>query len=325
MDKYERQMIIAASKGDQQSYGSLFSKYYPRVYVLAMSKLRNKTGAEEAAQQTMIAVWNKLHTLQTPEAFGGWISRIAINCCNMYLRKSGRTVLSDDDAFFNEVADTDKEVMPEEASEQKDLQIRVAEAVDGLSDEQREAVVLYYYNQLSIKEISEATGVTGNTIKSRLSLARKYLKNSLKSECELVGVRKFGIEGVSMTVLGTVLAQHFASFEPTMEITNAAYEQVNCIISGKIQPNVGLTDNSHKAGDIGKSYIDELIVELRTCASIEVPLAPAGGLWPSNELSSNDAELSLNSYLNPVREYRERLEATELNLLTAAENLAEKL
>lgn len=325
VEKQERQIIVAASKGDPQSYHKLFKMYYPRVFVLAMSKLRNKNEAEEAAQQTMIAVWNKLHTLQTPEAFGGWISRITINKCNALLRKSNKTVLSGDDASFDDVVETDRAVLPEAVAEQNDLQDRVGKALESLSDEQREAVMLYYYNQLSIKEISEATGVTGNTVKSRLSLARKYLKNSLASEREPSKARKYGIEGAAMTTLGTVLTQHFAALEPASEVTNAAYEQVFVLINKSAQPGDQQADYRPSADELREPYVNEFVAELKMCAAVDIPLAPAGGLWPHMGLGADAEDLSVESYVRPIREYRRQLESTEFGLISAAEALIEKL
>jgi RNA polymerase sigma-70 factor (ECF subfamily) len=318
VDKREIKTIRAAVKGDRESFGELFKMYYPKIYVLARSRLHDAAEADEVAQLTLFTVWQKFATLQNPEAFPAWITRITINNCNKVFRRDKRRVSGDDEELLSEIAETNEELLPEPAALRADMRARLGNAINDLSEKQREATLLFYYSQLSVQEIAQATGVSPNTVKSRLSLARKYIKRRLQAEDAATPAR-LSVAGVSLAVLAPAIHEQFAAWEPTLEMTSVAQKEVmEKIGAAPPAPVATATQVSGRK----PAYLDELHIELRMLMSTEIPLVPAGSLWPKSEDNLLEGDnLTLEHYLRHIRDYRERVEATEQRYLLAAENL----
>ena len=82
MTEQQVQLVVAAQKGDVQSFEELFALYHGKVYALARMILKNTGNAEDVLQETFITAWKKLHTLETPPTFSVWVQVIAKNLCN---------------------------------------------------------------------------------------------------------------------------------------------------------------------------------------------------------------------------------------------------
>jgi RNA polymerase sigma-70 factor (ECF subfamily) len=312
----ELNIIRLVVKGDRKSFNELFEMYYPRIYVLAMSRLRNASEADDVSQQTMISVWQNVKTLKNLEAFPAWITRVAINNCNAVLRRDKRSVSGDSEAVLAEIVETDEELLPEPYVLREDLKKRLGNTVRELREEQREAVTLYYYNQLSVSEISAATGVSQNTVKSRLSLARKYIKGKLQAEESRTGVCYYGVAGVALTALGPALHEQFALWEPTAESISLARDEVMVKINARTPHQNQAVALPQEAGAV---YLDELVGELRALSLVVLPLAPAGGLWPKVDSVSEGEPVALDDYLQQLRAYRNKVEMVENRFLAATE------
>lgn len=138
------------------------------MYAMALSILKNKEDAEDAVQQTLYKAYERLDTLRFSEKFRPWILKILTNECYAVIR-SRKTA-----APVEEMEDIpDKEFETEE-------RLTLWETVSRLKIEQRTVVLLFYYQDLSIKEISKVLGVSEDTVKKRLSRARAALRQSLE-------------------------------------------------------------------------------------------------------------------------------------------------
>lgn len=88
--------------------------------------------------------------------------------------------MSGDYSEIAEVVDDETIMLPEDFSADEEKKQLVADAVNSLSETQREAIYCYYYMGMSISEIAQTTGVSENTVKSRMLLAKKHLKRRLE-------------------------------------------------------------------------------------------------------------------------------------------------
>ncbi len=127
--------------------------------------LKNPQDAEDALQDTILVAYEKLDTLRDPERFKPWIMKILSNTSNEMLRKRKNTLPMEDLA----------EHLP---FEEKDLCscISLLDAVKSLDEDYHSVVVLFYYEDMCIKDISTITGLSQGTVKTRLSRARQQLK-----------------------------------------------------------------------------------------------------------------------------------------------------
>lgn len=123
------------------------------MYAIALSILKNKEDAEDAVQQTLYKAYERLDTLRFTEKFKPWILKILTNECYAVIRGRNKSVPTDD---IEEVPDKETE------TEEK---VTLWETVSRLKLEQRTVILLFYYQDLSIKEISKVLGISEDTVK----------------------------------------------------------------------------------------------------------------------------------------------------------------
>ncbi len=139
------------------------------LYRLAVSLLRNEEDARDALQEALCTGYEKLDSLQDAGKFRPWIMRILHNASYDILRARKPAVSLSDIPPDQEPANT--------AAFPSDTGLK--EALLALPEDYREAVILFYYEDMSIKEISRITGESAGTIKTRLSRARSRLRRVL--------------------------------------------------------------------------------------------------------------------------------------------------
>lgn len=132
------------------------------MYRLALSILHNETDAEDAVSETVLKAYEKLDKLKNIDKFKSWIMMILVNQSRTMLRKKNRIDLMEDMgqlemSFENQTGE---------------LWSVVAE----LEEDFRNVVILFYYEDMTTKEIAKTLRVAEGTVKSRLSRAREKLK-----------------------------------------------------------------------------------------------------------------------------------------------------
>jgi RNA polymerase sigma-70 factor (ECF subfamily) len=204
-------LVRAAQRGDVESFERLYRSYYQKIYVVARATLRDLHEAEDVLQQTFVTAWEKLGSLRQPSAFPAWITRIAINACYSRLRDKSIPLPVDADEDMLNQEDHDEEAMPAVYAERADLRERLARVIDSLSDLQRQAIAMHYFEGLEIEEIAGVTGSTTNAVRVRLHAARKAIKERIVAEEKKSGERFWGVAGVPLLALPAALAPQFAS------------------------------------------------------------------------------------------------------------------
>lgn len=158
-----------ACSGDLEAFTRLVKKYEQSMYRVSRSILPSENECLDAAQEAIIKAYHSLNTLRDPRFFKSWLMRILVNECHRLVRKTSKLVLLDD--------------WHEQASFYRfEENIEVQEAVQLLEDELRLCIVLYYFEDMAIKDISMVLNQPEGTIKSRLSRARKKLSAYFTSE-----------------------------------------------------------------------------------------------------------------------------------------------
>lgn len=158
-----------ACSGDLEAFTRLVKKYEQSMYRVSRSILPSENECLDAAQEAIIKAHHSLTTLRDPRLFKSWLMRILVNECNRLIRKTSKLVLLDD---WHEQA----------SSYRFEENIEVQEAVQLLEEELRLCIVLYYFEDMAIKDISIVLNQPEGTIKSRLSRARKKLSAYFTSE-----------------------------------------------------------------------------------------------------------------------------------------------
>ncbi|HEY6075079.1 MAG TPA: sigma-70 family RNA polymerase sigma factor, partial [Anaerolineales bacterium] len=166
---------------------ALFDRYHGKVYGLAMSILKNKSDAEEAAQDVFLSVVRKADRFQGNSALYSWIYRICVNTCLMRLRRGRRAetfpieeylpVFTKEGAYARPVEDWSREV--ERRHLEKELGLVIKRFMDELSEKYRVVFVLSDVEGLSNEETAQVLDLTIAAVKSRLHRARLYLRERL--------------------------------------------------------------------------------------------------------------------------------------------------
>ena len=132
--------------------------------------------AEDAVQETFLLVLQKFPQLNDEQKFNAWITKIAFNAARLQLRKNRRfPVTPDPDLIYRQI----EKHLPEELVVQKEDLLAIWQSIENLPPEVQRTFILHYRCEMSIKEISAATGVPEGTVKSRLNRGRHFLRSKL--------------------------------------------------------------------------------------------------------------------------------------------------
>lgn len=132
------------------------------MYRLALSILRNETDAEDAVSETVLKAYENLNKLRNIDKFKPWIMQILVNQAKIMLRKKKRIDLLDDMGQLEMTFE----------NQDGELWSVVSELEEGF----RNVVILFYYEEMTVKEIAKTLKIAEGTVKSRLSRAREKLR-----------------------------------------------------------------------------------------------------------------------------------------------------
>ena len=186
-------LIPRCLSGDPEAQEALVLAVQDRVFYHCKKMLRNEDDALDATQEILISMLTKLDTLKEPAAFWGWLSAMTANYCRNVLRRGGREVQIPEDEEGNSLLDRfetqDEQMIPEKALDNEETRRMVVDLVDSLPEVQRLCVLMYYYDEMSVRDIAAALETSEGTIKSRLNYARKAIKE---------GVERYAAQGVKL-------------------------------------------------------------------------------------------------------------------------------
>jgi RNA polymerase sigma-70 factor (ECF subfamily) len=176
----EKQLVRLAQDGSQEAFEELVGKYQSKVFSMAMSFIRNREAADDAAQEVFLKAYLALPRFHRKSEFGTWLYRIAINHIKDVLRKRGRAKeVSLDDVRELSVAE---ENAMEKAEAERETETRkglVQSFVQGLPEKYRIILTLRDIQGLPYDEISRVLHLSPGTVDSRLHRARRMLRTKL--------------------------------------------------------------------------------------------------------------------------------------------------
>jgi len=169
------EIVARVRAGDLRAYGELADRYRQAVYALAYGRLRNWEDARDAAQDALVAGFQRLGQLREAERFGPWIRQVTVNVCRQRSRVRREEQLDPDTALDSRGSgDSDIARLP--------LRLRIREALSCLTSSSRETLLLFYVGGYSHQEIAEILEVPSTAVKSRLRNARARLRKELADE-----------------------------------------------------------------------------------------------------------------------------------------------
>lgn len=178
-------LIIKAINRDEIAQSKLVSLWYKRIYNFSLKYFGDHDLAMEISQKTFISMYKNIAKLNSADRFKPWLYRIATNYCHEESRRIKRNGL------MMKVSSSDEEVRdkqvegyyynPEQQYGRNELSDLLMEALNTLSAEQKEVVIMKEYEGLKFKEIAEVLDLSENTVKSRLYYGLSSLRKTLMS------------------------------------------------------------------------------------------------------------------------------------------------
>ncbi|HEX2060941.1 MAG TPA: sigma-70 family RNA polymerase sigma factor, partial [Thermoanaerobaculia bacterium] len=142
--------VALAMRGDADAYRRVIEQSADTVCSIALAIVRNVSASEDVAQEVFLAVWTGLRKLRNPASFLPWLRQVTRNQAHLWLRNHRRET-SDDAAL---AAAVDARPGPVDALLAEEERRLLAEVLDGLSEETREVVILYYREGSSAKHVA---------------------------------------------------------------------------------------------------------------------------------------------------------------------------
>lgn len=170
----ELELIQRAQLGDQAAFGKLVERYQHEVFNLAARLVGDRTLAQDVSQEAFIRAWRALPRFRGDAALGTWLYRITANTA--FTHRARRKVTADLDVV-PEQADTQLDVNPAAHRDNVELRQALRAALDQLSEEHREIVLLKDVEGWSHGEIAESLDISVSLAKVRLHRARKRLRS----------------------------------------------------------------------------------------------------------------------------------------------------
>lgn len=172
------QLLAAAAAGDEESWRALLGLYARRVYALARSRCRRDDLAEEITQSVFVTVASKLSTGGYAEQgrFESWLFRVTMNRVRDEMRRLKRHAEVSDPLMLADASPAAEEAARPEARELAALR----DAMDVLTEDDREVVALRHHAGLSFKQIASMLGEPLGTVLARHHRALRKLRTSLE-------------------------------------------------------------------------------------------------------------------------------------------------
>ncbi|MBR1393418.1 MAG: RNA polymerase sigma factor [Ruminococcus sp.] len=178
--------VRAAQQGDREAVELLYNEWSGRLTAFICRQTGTDRAAEDILSETFVAVMEHIGELKTPEAFGGWLYSVAYSKCADFLRSEGREEQFGSDEEQEAVLErslNEPLTLPEDYAVNESVRSGIREIVGGLKADQRSAVLMYYYEQKSVAEISKATGKKEPAVRKTLQRARDKIKESIERLC----------------------------------------------------------------------------------------------------------------------------------------------
>ena len=187
----DRELVEAVRKGDPTAYRGLVERYQGRVYGLMCGMVRDREEARDLTQEVFIKAYNNLDRFRLESSFYTWLYRIAMNLAIDHIRKFKRRQtgeFDDNQAQWEAdgmLADGHRRLEPDRDLSRKQLHGTIMEALQKLSPDHRQVILLREVEGLSYAEIGEAADIAEGTVMSRLYYARRKLQKLLKNQLEI--------------------------------------------------------------------------------------------------------------------------------------------
>ena len=191
------ELVGRARRGDTDAVSALYEQTYSKVYYTVKSMIKNEDDVLDVLQDAYLKAFTHLKSFEGGEKFLPWVKQIAANTARDRLRRKTPALFGELTADETQtpaeerIPDERPAFLPEASLDAAETQRLIREILDSLPDDQRAVVGMYYYEELSVREIAEALGVSESAVKSRLLYARRKIEARVR-DLEKKGTKLYG-------------------------------------------------------------------------------------------------------------------------------------
>lgn len=189
------ELVAKAKAGDQAAFSELYQQTSTVLYRSIRSMVHDEDLAWDILQDSYLRAYKSLDQLENNAAFLSWLRRISVNVTATQMSKRLPTPfssLSGEDGEQPELPDLSVDTQPELALDKKETSRLVQEILAELSEEQQLIIGMRYYEELSVKEISELLKIAPGTVRAQLFRGRKRVETAVRA-LEKKGVKLYGL------------------------------------------------------------------------------------------------------------------------------------
>lgn len=218
------ELVAAARIGDQNAVSALYEKTYSKVYYTVKSMIKDEDAVFDIVQDTYIKAFAHLDSFQGDTKFLPWVRQIAANTARDWLKKKRPMLFAElgsgdgQDTPMEELfPDERSENLPEQVIDQKETKRLIREIIDELPEDQRAAIGMFYYEEMSVKEIAAAMDVSESAVKSRLMYGRGKIEKKVR-ELEKQGTKLYSLAPLPFLLLLFYNQKAYAAEAPNSQI-----------------------------------------------------------------------------------------------------------
>lgn len=174
------ELVKMAANGDRAAFDSLYERTKNGVWFTCISLLKNEENAKDIMQDTYLAAFEKLNTLENSAAVQTWLNKIAANKCKNFISaKSNSTLANNIEEVLENIPD-DKFLPEDYVMDAEKRRIIMDIIEDALSVNQYTTIILYYFDEMTVAEIAELMNCHEKTVQYRLKTARLKIKEEVE-------------------------------------------------------------------------------------------------------------------------------------------------
>lgn len=176
---YLADLVVEAQKGSSNAFAELYAATYQRQYAYSARYLRDEHLAQDALQETYIRALRNIGKLQNPTLFIAWLNHINFNVCHDMYARAKRDYMVSDDEFESWGHAANEGRTPEDEVVEVDHKRYIMEQVMALPITESQAIVMHYYQGMTLDEIADALNMSRSSVKRYLKAGKDHLRRTI--------------------------------------------------------------------------------------------------------------------------------------------------
>ncbi len=176
--------VERARRGERAAFELLYKEYFDRIYFFVLKNVSVREAAEDITQETFLQSMQSIDKLENNENYSSWLHSIAYHKCKDLFRDQKRSVYFEtpeqEEQALESFSLNEPIMLPEDYAVNKELTAQIRGIINTMKPDMRSAVILYYYDNMSVSQVARSLGLKENAAKQKLFQARKKLKAGLE-------------------------------------------------------------------------------------------------------------------------------------------------